>query len=87
MTISKLQDFRKKKGLSQFELAKYSDVSIQAIQKYEQNVMSIDSCRLSSLLRIADVLSVSFLDLLEDENFRRRVEEQFLRAPVQGPEG
>lgn len=45
--MTKLQAIRKKRGLSQFELAKYSDVSIQAIQKYEQNSMSIDSCRIS----------------------------------------
>lgn len=85
--MTKLQAIRKKRGLSQFELAKYSDVSIQAIQKYEQNSMSIDSCRISSLLRIAKVLNVSFLDLLESEFLRQEVEEQLIRPTVQGPEG
>lgn len=74
--MTKLQYFRKKIGISQFELAKYSDVSIQCIQSYEQGKALIDNCRLDNLLRISSVLCVPFYDLLEDDVLRRRVLQQ-----------
>ena len=71
--MTKFQYNRKKIGLSQFELAKYSDVSIKTIQSYEQNKRSIDSCRLDNLLKISCALNVSLLDLIEDDDLRKRV--------------
>lgn len=84
--MTKLQEFRKQKDLSQFELAKNSGVSIQLIQKYEQGVLKIENCRLDNLIRISSALGISFVDLFDDSNFVRRVGEQLFAQPVQHAE-
>lgn len=84
--MTKLQEYRVNLGISQFELAKRSNVSIQTIQKYEQNVNCIDNCHLSYLVNIADVLNISFVDLLDSDDLRRKVVKQFGAQLVQNAE-
>lgn len=79
--MSKLQEFRKNKGISQFELAKRADVSIQTIQKFEQRVNCIDNCHLDTLVKIGNCLNISFVDLLESDDLKARVLLQ-LQAPL-----
>lgn len=80
--MSKLQEFRMQKGLSQFELALLSNVSINSIQRFEQNKYCIDNSHLETLVSLADCLNISFLDLVEDEELSRRLRKQSIRAQL-----
>lgn len=84
--MTKLQDFRVKNEISQFELAKRSEVSIQAIQAYEQMKRPIEGCRISSLLRMSQVLGVYYWELFEDKSLADQVVSQARQAAVQGTE-
>lgn len=84
--MSKLQDFRKTKGLSQMELAKYSNVSIQMVQKLEQNKMIIENCHIDTLLKFSEILGCRFYELFDDEVLSRRVRLQLFAPSVQGAE-
>lgn len=66
--MTKLQAIRKKNLISQFDLAKRTDLSIQLIQKYEQRKLPIEGCRLEALLNICSVLNCNPWDIIEDEN-------------------
>lgn len=66
--MSKLQELRKAKGLSQSELAEQSGVNKRIIQTYEINYRPIDSAGLDKLLPLAIALDCKISDLLEDEN-------------------
>lgn len=80
--MSKLQEFRMQKGLSQFELALLSNVSINSIQRFEQKKYCIDNSHLETLVSLADCLNISFLDLVEDEELSRRLSKQAIRAQL-----
>lgn len=71
--MTKLAMIRKEKKISQFELAKKCDVSIQLIQSYEQKRLPIEGCRLESLLKICYVLDVKIWDILEDDNLAEKL--------------
>lgn len=62
---ARLKTIRKARGLSQKELARASDVSLRAIQQYEQRRKDIDKAQAGTLLRIARVLGCQIEDLLE----------------------
>lgn len=80
--MSKLQEFRNKMGISKFELALLSNVSINSIQRFEQKKYCIDNSHLETLVSLAECLNISFLDLVEDENLSRRLRKQALRAQL-----
>lgn len=61
----KIKYFRKKKGLTQKDLAEKSGLSIATIQGYEQNKYNP---KLVTLMKIADALEVDFTQL--EDNFR-----------------
>ena len=52
-------------GLSQSELAKFSQVSVRTIQEYEQRKKDINKAQAMTLLRMARVLHCSIEDLIE----------------------
>ncbi len=79
--MSKLQEFRVKKQMSQFELAKLTNVSVNSIQRFEQKSNCIDNCHLETLVKIAEILQIPFYELIESENLRSRVVLQ-LQAPL-----
>ena len=56
--MSRLQEYRKNFGISQFELAKKCGCSIQSVQKYEQGVLKIESCHLDILTSMSDILGI-----------------------------
>ena len=64
--------YRKNAKLSQRELAKYSQVSLRAIQLYEQRQLDINMAPAVNLFRLSRVLGCYIEDLLETNN-------QFLR--------
>lgn len=66
--MSKLQDMRKSRGMSQSQLAELSEISIRMIQYYEQGVRDINKAQGITLRKLANVLSCAMEDLMEDEN-------------------
>ena len=68
MTSSRLKDLRKAAALSQEQLARDSDISIQTIQKYEQGLYAIEGARYPTLLRISNALGVPFWELFDDRD-------------------
>ena len=62
-----LARYRKNAGLSQIDLARYSDVSLRSIQLYEQRQLNINTAPANKLLKLSRVLGCTIEDLLEVE--------------------
>lgn len=67
LTISKLQNQRVQKGLSQSELAKAANISIQSLRYYEQGVSPLEGARLKTLIKICKALNCKIDDIIENE--------------------
>ncbi len=65
--MSKLQEIRKSRGLSQSQLAKKSGVGIKIIQSYEQNLRDINKAEALTLYKFSTALECKIEDLLEIE--------------------
>ena len=63
-----LARYRKTANLSQRELAKYSQVSLRAIQLYEQRQLDINMAPAIKLFKLSRVLGCHVEDLLETNN-------------------
>ena len=63
-----LARYRKTANLSQRELAKYSQVSLRAIQLYEQRQLDINMAPVVKLFQLSRVLGCYIEDLLETNN-------------------
>ena len=61
---NKLKFYRKKRKLSQKELATLSNIPIRTIQQYEQNQKDLDKANVTYLVNLARVLNCSIEDLL-----------------------
>ena len=61
---NKLKFYRKKRKLSQKELATLSNIPIRTIQQYEQNQKDLDKANVTYLVNLARVLNCSVEDLL-----------------------
>lgn len=57
--ISVLKHYRKRKGLTQAQLAEAAHVSLKTLQKYESGERDIKKARINTVLRISEALSVS----------------------------
>lgn len=64
MYKSRLQFFRKEKGLSQSELAKKSGVNVRLIQHYEQGTKDINKAQVITVLQLAEALDVDINDII-----------------------
>ncbi len=64
--MSKLQDARKAKGISQRGLAESTGISIRTVQHYEQGSNDINSAKLLTLLKICSALQCHLEDILDD---------------------
>ena len=65
--MSKLQERRKAKGLSQSQLAKASGLNVRRIQDYEGGFSDINRAAAISVKALADALGCRMEDLLESE--------------------
>lgn len=74
--MTKLQELRKGKKITQEELSRLSKISVRSIQDLEQGRVSIDNVHLSTLIKFGQVLDVPFVVLLEDESFAKDVRKQ-----------
>lgn len=61
---NKLKFYRKKRKLSQKELATLSNIPIRTIQQYEQNQKDLDKANVTYLVNLARVLNCDIEDLL-----------------------
>ena len=63
----KLKEIRLANKLSQSQLAKKSEVSIRAIQKYEQKEVDINVAAAITVYKLAKALNVKMEDLIDTE--------------------
>lgn len=82
--MTRLQEQRKKKGLTQEEFSKLTNISIRSIQDLEQGRVKIENCHLDTLVKFGQVLCVPFTMVLNDADFARKVEEQCGAGPEAG---
>lgn len=75
----KLQDMRKRSGLSQSELSYRSGVKLRTIQEYENGRRQIDNAHVDTLISIAEVLEVPFYELMEDAQRKNNIQENIKR--------
>ena len=65
--MNKLKEIRLANKLSQSQLAKKSEVSIRAIQKYEQQEVGINVAAAITVYKLAKALNVKMEDLIDTE--------------------
>lgn len=70
-----LQDVRKKRGLSQSQLAEKSGVSLRMLQHYEQGYKNIDHAKLETLCNIAKALECPITDVLTSPELKAKLAE------------
>lgn len=63
---TKLQFCRKRKALTQRDLAKLAQVNLRTLQAYEQGRKQINRASWDTVSRLADVLGVDPKDILEE---------------------
>ena len=63
---SRLQFWRKEKGLTQAELAEKSGVNIRLIQHYEQGTKDINKAQVVTVLNLAEALDVDVYAIIND---------------------
>lgn len=62
-----LQEMRKKRGLSQSELAAASGVKFRTLQAYEGGINDINKASLATLCNLAIALNCKITDILTDK--------------------
>ena len=65
--MTKLQETRKAKGISQNQLAEAIGMSAQTIRSMEQGWRNINKAELSTLLKLCLALNCTLSDILDDE--------------------
>lgn len=75
----KLQEIRKRAGVTQAELADNSGVKLRTIQEYEYGRQILDTAKLAIITALADALQVPLYELIEDEQLAERVKENTKR--------
>ena len=68
--MMKLKEIRLANKLSQSQLAKKSEVSIRAIQKYEQKEVDINVAAAITVYKLAKALNVKMEDLIDTEQIK-----------------
>lgn len=63
--MSNLQTIRRKRKLTQLDLASKSGVSLSAIQKYERGSKDINKAAGETLRKLSVILECNMIDLLE----------------------
>lgn len=75
----KLQEIRKRVGLSQAELSKRSGIKLQTIQGYELGRRQTDGAHVDSLVSMADALGVPFYEIIEDDALAEKIKQNIKR--------
>lgn len=82
--MTRLQEQGKKKGITQKEFSRLTNISVRSIQDLEQGRVKIENCNLHTLVKFGQILGVPFIMVLEDLDFARRVGEQCGAGPEAG---
>ena len=64
--MSKLQDIRVERSLSQSQIAEMSGVGVRVLQHYEQGFRDVNGAKLSTLLKLCLALDCRLTDILDD---------------------
>lgn len=62
-----LQEMRKKRGLTQSQLAENAKINVRTLQYYEQGVKDINGAKLHTLLSLAHALDCNVSDIVTDQ--------------------
>ena len=65
--MTRVQEARKSKGLSQSQLARAAGVPVRTLQELEAGRKNINKSAAITVLRLADVLGCNIRDILEAE--------------------
>ena len=65
--MNRLQELRKSKGLTQFQLAQQSGVGVSTLQKIESGFSNIRGIRLHHAIKLAQALNTTVADLAGEE--------------------
>ncbi len=71
MLVTKLQDARLKRGMTQKQLAEQAGINFRMLQNYEQGVKLIDNARLETILKICLVLNCKMGEVIEQDSLLR----------------
>lgn len=82
--MTRIQEIRKARGLSQSELAAKSGIKLRVLQAYEQTThdRSFDTARLETILKVCSVLDCSLYDILENEHLRELLKQVNDHNPI-----
>lgn len=69
--MTKLQDARLKRGMTQKQLAKQAGINFRMLQNYEQGVKLIDNARLETILKICLALNCKMGEVIEQDSLLR----------------
>lgn len=68
-----LKKVRIKKGLSQSQLAKATNIPLSTIIKYEDNYANINRAKLENLLKICLVLECRLIEIITEEGLKELI--------------
>lgn len=68
-----LKDARKRKGLSQSQLAEAANVNVRTLQYYEQGVKDINGAKLNTLLNLSRALECPISDIVTDPALKEKI--------------
>lgn len=76
--MSKLQEIRQSRGLTQNQLAMISGVKLKTIRSYEQEIRDINLAELKTLLLLAMVLRCGIDELVSDDELIRLLQVELI---------
>lgn len=66
--MTKLQEVRMSRGLSQKQLAERAGISFRMLQNYEQGAKQLDNARLGTILKICIALNCTMEEVIENDS-------------------
>lgn len=73
--MTKLQEVRMSRGLSQSQLAERAGISFRMLQNYEQGAKQIDNARLETILKICIALDCTMEEVIENDSLFKLLRE------------
>jgi transcriptional regulator with XRE-family HTH domain len=78
----KLQELRKRSGLTQAELSTRSGVNLRTIQEYEYGRKKVDLAKISTITALAEALEVPMSEIIDDPKLAKQVKHNAKREDV-----
>lgn len=73
--MTKLQEVRMARGLSQSQLAERAGISFRMLQNYEQGAKQLDNARLGTILKICIALDCTIKEVIEQDSLFKLLQE------------